>query len=464
MPNNSGAKGNEFGRTIGPMIARALGARVLGSGSNEAELNGQRIVVKCASPQTPSVGVTKQMLTRIDAVVGAFQNPDGTFEVISLPVAICRQEMYDSRSSGARGGGTKMINRATFRAQGTRITTGLDIKPKTTTLQSIVEDLNKLANSHSIGRLQNIRQELKGLKHKPTSHIFTPATTNEEWAFHLGGRTELQFNVGIEKISDEAMLRSGVAFSLEPSQSLPNIEVLFPKIRLFNEFLEMHQESLSIFRMWYFKGEQRHDLNLGPIPSEIATQGAFIVLGNLRPLASYDADLVLRDFDQLLPLYQFVESEGRVDGRVSLERNTFKFRAGCTKKASSTTASPAQRAIDIDLRHNMLQERLHAALSRQHGEKNVGTEIESGPGTSVDVVVQKAAEYWYYEIKTASSVRACLRQALGQLLEYAYWPGHKIPTRLFIAGEPALDEDGKAYLEILKTRFCLPLDYIQITQ
>jgi hypothetical protein len=73
-----------------------------------------------------------------------------------------------------------------------------------------------------------------------------------------------------------------------------------------------------------------------------------------------------------------------------------------------------------------------------------------------------ASQYWYYEIKTASSPRACLREALGQILEYSYWPSAREAAKLVICGENALDEDGAAYLRQLQTRFGLPIAYEQI--
>jgi hypothetical protein len=73
-------------------------------------------------------------------------------------------------------------------------------------------------------------------------------------------------------------------------------------------------------------------------------------------------------------------------------------------------------------------------------------------------------EFWYYEIKTALSPRACLREAFGQLMEYAYWPGACEATRFIVCGETPLDGDGETYLRQLKNRFSLPTDYEHIVQ
>jgi hypothetical protein len=61
------------------------------------------------------------------------------------------------------------------------------------------------------------------------------------------------------------------------------------------------------------------------------------------------------------------------------------------------------------------------------------------------------------------SARACIRQAIGQLLEYAFWPGGPEATRLIVVSETAIDKDGAEYLRRFKERFSLPIKYEQIT-
>ena len=81
----------------------------------------------------------------------------------------------------------------------------------------------------------------------------------------------------------------------------------------------------------------------------------------------------------------------------------------------------------------------------------------------IDVVVRHGAKaYSFYEIKTALSAAACIREALGQVLEYAYWPGGQEPKCIVICGEGRLEKDAKAYLCRLKDKFGLPLAYEQV--
>ena len=135
----------------------------------------------------------------------------------------------------------------------------------------------------------------------------------------------------------------------------------------------------------------------------------------------------------------------------------------CSPKASSATATQTQKQLDVSLRHNELQEALHRRLTSEYGRDNVGTENSSGVGTRVDVIVRLNGEYWFYEIKTAQSPRACLREAMGQLLEYAFGPGAQVASRLIVVGETALDKEGSEYLRCLKERFSLPIEYEQVS-
>src|ERR1039457_5056017 len=102
-------------------------------------------------------------------------------------------------------------------------------------IRAIAQQLNTRAHTHAIGELQAIRAELKKLKRQPGKDIFSSQTIDEDWAFHHGGRSELQFNIGIEDALGWIELRHGVAFSFEPSQSLPSpVDTLIDKVHHFN--------------------------------------------------------------------------------------------------------------------------------------------------------------------------------------------------------------------------------------
>jgi hypothetical protein len=152
------------------------------------------------------------------------------------------------------------------------------------------------------------------------------------------------------------------------------------------------------------------------------------------------------------------------DAQGSISHPGFIFQPGFRPKISSTTSVQDEKQVDISLRHNKLQEMLYQELSKMYGEQNIGTENNTGMETKIDLVVRHGEEYWFYEIKTEKSSRLCIRQALGQLLEYSLWPrpGSQEASKLIVAGEVKLDTEGEEYLSILRKKYALPLEYHQI--
>jgi hypothetical protein len=329
------------------------------------------------------------------------------------------------------------------------------------TISELAEELNNRSEGRPIGQLQRVRRELHGRDHVPTHLLFDKRTIFGSYAFHVGGRRELQFNIGFELVEGQECLRHGVAFSLELNRNLPDIAPLLPKVARFNEFLRIYPDEFSDLRMWHFFGANRStNYPAGAISPEIVKAGTFIFLGRLETSVQPDVAQILDDFDRLLPLYRFVEGDDAYPS-ISDVTGGFQFRPGCRVKPSATTGSVAARQLDIMLRHNQLQIALYNHLAGKHGKHSVATEQGTGSGTRMDVVVRFDDRYWFYEIKTAGSARACVREALAQLLEYSYWPGAQHAERLIIVGEPAQDAEVRAFLDRLREQFHLPIYYQQ---
>jgi hypothetical protein len=336
-------------------------------------------------------------------------------------------------------------------------------KMRTPTLYEIANELNLKALSHPIGTLQEIRG------HRPGVELFrlNSKTTQDRWACHWGGRTELQFNIGL---GDEGSkrLRYGVAFSFQESREYKSSELLAllrPKIKAFNQFVRRYPEIFKDMYMWAWDNDndEFYDDLSGPIPGRLVADNVFVFIGKFQPIHRINYETILNDFDKLLPLYQFVENHGAyAPVSIPLEAH-FAFRPGCRTKKRSVVFEQTRELIERALRHNDLQKMLYRKLVRKFGKNNVGTENHGVNGTSVDLVVRRKHGFWFYEIKTANSPRECIREAVGQLLEYSFWPGAQEAVRLIIGGECPIDEKGVSYLRSLKKRFALPIYYEQIT-
>ncbi|MBI3575787.1 MAG: hypothetical protein HY083_09075 [Gammaproteobacteria bacterium] len=143
---------------------------------------------------------------------------------------------------------------------------------------------------------------------------------------------------------------------------------------------------------------------------------------------------------------------------------SFVFTSGHNEKKSQTKKSIYEKhSVPVDLIHNRIQAEIHRFLVRKYGKDNVGTEQHAaGYGSqSIDVVVKEdSGDYTFYEIKTSYSVRLCVREALGQLLEYAYYyPSNNNVQKLVIVSPNAVTTEIKDYLIKLRNKFNVPVYY-----
>lgn len=79
----------------------------------------------------------------------------------------------------------------------------------------------------------------------------------------------------------------------------------------------------------------------------------------------------------------------------------------------------------------------------------------------VDVLVDTGKEILLFEIKPDLRARDVIRQAFGQIMEYAYYPSRKYPcpVRLVIVGRTPCTADDNAYFDILTGKFKIPVSF-----
>lgn len=106
--------------------------------------------------------------------------------------------------------------------------------------------------------------------------------------------------------------------------------------------------------------------------------------------------------------------------------------------------------------HTQMQARLMTELRSEYPNAVVLREANF-----VDVCVRTPDEIILFEIKSDLQPRAVIRQALGQLVEYAYHPTRTYdrPVRLVIVGRASLSPPEQAYMQRLQNEFNLPVEY-----
>lgn len=331
---------------------------------------------------------------------------------------------------------------------------------------ALVDRIEAEAPGYAIGALQTLRAQRRGGSRSSRSVL--SVRSDEGWAYHWGGRRELQFNVGLDRTPDGTRaLRAGVGFSLEPSQSLPNVSVLYPKMALFDAWVREHADRISDMRLWWYDkaapGDGRSLDNVPqPIDPALRRPGVFVFLGARQPLDSADPHAALLALDRLLPLWRWIEDQttpSAQGGAIAAPAHDLHGGRALDGDDWVDVFSPERRSR-IERRHRGLQRRLKGVLEAR-GFAEVTFEHPVGV-CFVDVSARKGAELWYFEVKAGLTVRWALREAVGQLLEYALWRGGAAPARLVVVGEDAPTAASKAYLARLNASFPVPIEYWSI--
>jgi hypothetical protein len=333
-------------------------------------------------------------------------------------------------------------------------------------IKEIANNINEKAKEYTMGNFPSIRKKLHNLNRNPPSNIFTLQTIFDDYAFHYGGRKELQYNIGyfMDKKGNE-LFRYGIALSLERSRTLPDYRVLDKKFSKFNEFIKTNKEKLSEYILFFVDDELEAMYNLIPVNNglkdELFREGVFIFLGKSVPFDKIDYNEVLSTFDDLLDAYKFVEGNEELVEIDTTTDGKFKFEPKFSERVEKSLRLPPANKVEVELRHNQIQGKIRRLLIERYGIKSVGEEINTGFGTSIDIVVKNDSEIIFYEIKTASSLRLCLREAIGQLLEYAYWSKKTKPSKLVIISENPISDEANNYLQTLRDDLYLNVYYQQ---
>ena len=255
----------------------------------------------------------------------------------------------------------------------------------------IAELINDRSIDYKIGQLQNYRKRIKGYYKKATNKIFSPKSISDEgWAFHSGGRPEMQFNIGFE----DEVFRYGLAFSLEGSQSLPDVSILYPKIYKLNTIIREKPELFSDFYMWFWSGIRSKNYKVKEIPCEWIHPKVFIFLGKQVDPKNIDVEEILRTFDMMFPIYLEVETEEKVPLSSVYENLKFEFFPQEKSLVFNRAYTSIERETSIDIRHSIIQEKLYEKLVLEHGKENVSIE-NSYLGNRIDVVLDENNEYTF---------------------------------------------------------------------
>jgi hypothetical protein len=128
------------------------------------------------------------------------------------------------------------------------------------------------------------------------------------------------------------------------------------------------------------------------------------------------------------------------------------------KKVRGKRAKRGSAPSEIDPIHERMQLKLEHELSREFPRATVVAEEDW-----VDLAVRTQNALILYEIKTDPRPLMVIRQALGQLLEYAYHScrRHGLPIRMVIVGRNPIGASDAQYFALIQKAF--PVIYRQVS-
>ena len=114
-------------REYGVRMARGLAALMnlpkVMDRSEEVRWRGGAALIRCCGPTTPALGVTEQMVKRLDGLLAALEDEAGVVQVWELPPPAFRIEDDDADSRRSVGGKVKLISRAVVEEAGRLVAT-----------------------------------------------------------------------------------------------------------------------------------------------------------------------------------------------------------------------------------------------------------------------------------------------------------------------------------------------------
>jgi len=303
---------------------------------------------------------------------------------------------------------------------------------------------------------QGPTREVKDLKlEQPKSYALSQGFGHEEWLFDFTNSID-GYQYGFLQPVHSSDAHDGeildvILYTIAPSRE----RVLVAKISRL-EVLTKEQQSYA-FEMNTKNGRierMRSDLkNLDVDPGPLGIGDLFNIRFHKTSVSFQEQpypELPSRDFKNLkrYDLYEVpndwqppkTDSNGHEKAELPLSRSHMR------KTVNSTM---------VDDRHLQLQKALYKLLQKQHGSRSVFCERQQ-----IDLSVRSGSRNMLIEIKPYPDVRQVLREALGQVIEYAHWPTRMHDfDELVIVGPAAETVASRKYLELLRKKYKLPISY-----
>lgn len=160
--------------------------------------------------------------------------------------------------------------------------------------------------------------------------------------------------------------------------------------------------------------------------------------------------------------YTFIKTQDVIGSFIteSLTPTGFVSRKGEPKDPGENSKYERKpRMVEVRKKHQTIQKALYQFLSDKYNPDDVTWEFSTEIRTQVDIVRRDQEKLIFYEIKTYPSLRVSIREAIGQLLEYAHWIQRREPIEFVIVTDLPINEKAHNYFRTLISFYNIPISY-----
>ena len=112
-------------------------------------------------------------------------------------------------------------------------------------------------------------------------------------------------------------------------------------------------------------------------------------------------------------------------------------------------------AVQVRRIHNEIQNKFIFYLKQAYPQ-----DIINGEKTWIDAQRETSSDVFIYEIKPSISVYACIREGIGQLLDYHHQHPTKKPKKILIVGQSEPEDRDLSFIENIKSNLQIPFTYL----
>lgn len=147
----------------------------------------------------------------------------------------------------------------------------------------------------------------------------------------------------------------------------------------------------------------------------------------------------------------------------ALTKTGFSFENSGSEESDLGTKSKRtgrKREIELELKHNILQNKFLKYLQNTYGKAIVKRECTAYGASRIDITRKTDTGFVFYEIKTYNNLRTSIREGIGQLLEYSLYPNVQEAEKLVLVSHVAPSNELIGYLNHIKEFINIPFSYI----